>query len=141
MKSQVMIYLINEGSLAQWTRVAIKKLLNYIWVSFMIGIQFVQRAVSMKSKCMHSYKYRENDPDVLEKLLGGHPSPMGQGPFIYKIDHDLALHTVFRHSSDQDCVEWDPVEKVGCVVKYNLIPIENMKVQGPAMPMQCHSAL
>ena len=47
------------------------------------------------------------------------------------IDHDLALHTVFRHSSDQDCVEWVPVEKEGWVVKYNLIPVKK-NIQGPA---------
>ena len=101
-------------------------------VSMEVICEFVQRAVSMKSKSMHSYKYRETDPDVIERLLNGHPSPMCQGPFIYKIDHDLALHTLFRHSSDQDCVEWVPVEKEGWVVEHNLIPVENKNVQGPA---------
>ena len=93
---------------------------------------FVQRAVSMDIKSSHSYKYRENDPEVVENLLDGHPSPMGQGPFIAGIDRDLAPHTVFRHSSDQECVEWDPVEKKDWVVKFNLNPALYMNFQGPA---------
>ena len=88
--------------------------------------------VSNNMKSSHSFKFRKNDPDVVEDLLDGHPSPLGQGPFIYEIDHDLALHTVFRHSSDQECVEWDPVEKKGWVVNFNLKPVDNKNLQGPA---------
>ena len=94
--------------------------------------EFVQRAVSMDIKTSHSYKFRENDPDVVQGLLDGHPSPMGQGPFIYQIDRDLARHTVFRHSSAQECVEWVPVEKDGWVITFNLTPIVNKNLQGPA---------
>ena len=94
--------------------------------------EFVQRSVSDKMKSMHSYKYCETDPDVVKDLLHGHPSPLGQGPFIYDIDRDLALHTVFRHSSDQECVEWDPIEKKGWVVNFNLKPVDNKNFQGPA---------
>ena len=121
-------------------------------VSKEVTSEFIQRTVSTRSKTNHT-KYcggtikqtlpngnitiqhtsGDYDPDVIEKLLHGHPCPVGQGPFIDYVDHDFGLFTVFRHSSDQACVDWAPVEKDGWLIKYNVKAIEkkDYSLEGP----------
>lgn len=115
--------------------------------------EFIERTVSTRDKTKH-IKYSggikkktlpngdliirhtsgDNDPDVIKKLLHGHPCPAGQGPFISYIDHDFALCTLFSHSSDQACFDWAPVEKDGWVIEYNVKAIEEKgySLEGPA---------
>ena len=101
---------------------------------------FVLRAVDMPNKGQHHHKFQDSDPDVIMKILHGHPCPLGQGPFIHQIDHyqeqryEWAPFTMFRHDIDQACFEWFPVEKNGWMINYVVKPITKKEyhLEGPA---------
>ena len=123
-------YSLNLPLTKQFDKSVIK---DHISVSQPDKNRLLNQAVGGTVKYHHS-KYPVPDPATVEKILFGHPCPLGQGPLICPVDGGVTgdptgekailEHTMYRHDESQNCFEWLPVEKTDSEVRYEVKDID-----------------